>query len=120
MRYGHLHQRCRRRLAQRLCNARHLRKELFMIEITRQLSGIALKVETLSDASDLVGWALTQPGIVVIIAARVDNTLLIQCEGEEIPTVYPQLGNWVVFDGAKFSVYEDDSAFVAAGYEIPE
>ena len=86
-----------------------------MIEVTRQLSGIAKKLDTLADAVEVVEWAQQQPGIAFTIAARADGTLLIQAEGESIATVYPELGQWLVFDGEKFEALSQED-FDARGY----
>ena len=89
-----------------------------MIEITRQLSGIATKVETLSDAIDLVEWAQSQDSLYFTISGKVDGSLLLEAGGSETDTVTMELGNWIVFDGQTFHVYQDDNEFVAAGYSV--
>lgn len=90
-----------------------------MMEITRQLSGIATKLDSDQKLFELYAWAKTQPGIAVTIGAKVDGSTHIQCEGTEVATVYPEMNDWLVFDGEKFTIYKDDSAFTEAGYEIP-
>ena len=91
-----------------------------MIEVTRQLSGVAKKLENTNDVREMVDWALTQSGLSVSMTAKVDNTLLIQAEGIDCPTVYPEIGQWLAFDGEKFIVYATDEEFTAAGFAITE
>lgn len=86
-----------------------------MIEFTRKLTGMAKKLDGLTDAVEVIDWARAQDGIAFTVAARADGSLLMQAEGVEIATVYPQLGQWLVFDGAKFEALSDEE-FTARGY----
>lgn len=86
-----------------------------MIEITRQLTGFAKKLATVGDAVELLDWAREQPGMAFAIAARADGSLHMQFEGVTVSTVYPELGQWLVFDGVTAEVIDDEQA-QARGY----
>ncbi|WP_396909522.1 hypothetical protein [Mycolicibacterium sp.] len=88
-----------------------------MIEITRQITGMAKKIDTVEDAIEVIEWAQGQPGIAFTLAARADGALHMQAEGVSVETVYPTLGQWLVFDGARFLALSDGD-YVAAGYTV--
>lgn len=88
-----------------------------MIEITRKMTGMAKKIETLADAIEVIEWAQqpSQSGLAFTVAAQANGTLRMQAEGVSVDTVYLELGQWLVFDGVSFSALTDDE-FKAAGY----
>ena len=79
-----------------------------MIEIVRQVTSLAKRIVTISDTVDVLEWVLEQPGLYCSVAARTDNGLLIEVGGLEVQSIQVQLGEWVVFDGDRFSAYSDE------------
>ena len=79
-----------------------------MIEIVRQVTSLAKRIVTISDTVDVLEWVLDRPGLYCSVAARTDNELLIEVGGIEVQSIQVQLGQWVVFDGERFSAYSDE------------
>jgi len=86
-----------------------------MIDITRQVTGIAKKLDSLADLTDILTWVLGQQNLYCTVAARMDNKLSIECGGVDVSSVYPEIGQWVVFDGERFSALSQEE-FDARGY----
>lgn len=81
-----------------------------MQTVTQQISTIAKHIVTQEDAVEVLTWALTQPGIAFTLSARVDGSLFMQAEGVDVATVYPELGQWLLFYGDRFEVLTDEQA----------
>jgi len=90
-----------------------------MIEITRQSTGTAKLLESVADAAELVAWANEQEGLYFTIAAKAGGGLEFQAGGTHVDTVYPEIGQWVVFDGDRFYALTVEE-FEAKGYSVPE
>ena len=86
-----------------------------MIEITRSVTGMAKKLENVSDIAELLEWAHDQEDIFCMVVARTDKTYTVEVGGTTIASAVTQLGNWVVFDGDRFSVLSQEE-FEAKGY----
>jgi hypothetical protein len=86
-----------------------------MIELTMQVTGIAKKLTAISDIADVLSWVLDKEKLYCSVSARMDGQLLIECGGDEITSVYPVIGNWIVFDGTKFLTLTQKE-FDASGY----
>jgi hypothetical protein len=86
-----------------------------MIEITRQMTGMAKKVNTIADTLDLINWAHDNPGYSCTVVAQVDGNYHIEMGGLSVDSVVIQLGQWVVFDGSHFQVMSQED-FDAKGY----
>jgi len=89
-----------------------------MIEITRQLSGLAKKVETLTDVIEVMQWVLDLDDLYCTASARTDGTVFMEVGGVEVQSVEVQLGQWVIFDGVRFSALTQEE-FEAQGYSEP-
>lgn len=91
-----------------------------MIEITRQLTGLAKKIDGIVDVVDVLEWVLDRPGLYCSVSARTDNHWLIEVGGLEVQSIRVELGQWVVFDGDRFHALTDEE-FEARGYkpEVP-
>lgn len=88
-----------------------------MIEITRQFTGLAKKLQTISDVVEVLQWAIDHQGLYCTVSARTDGTWLIELGGVDTASVYPSLGEWVVYDGDNFFALTDE-AFTAKGYVV--
>lgn len=88
-----------------------------MIEITRQFTGLAKKIDAIADVLDILQWAIDQDGLYCTLAARPDGTWLIEVGGVEVSSVYIELGQWVVFDGDRFSALSQQE-FEDKGYAV--
>ena len=86
-----------------------------MIDITRQVTGIAKKLEGVADVAEILTWVLQQQNLYCSVSAHMDNKLSIECGGLDIASVFPEIGQWVVFDGEKFSALTQEE-FDARGY----
>jgi hypothetical protein len=86
-----------------------------MIDITRQVTGIAKKLDTLADLADILTWIMGQQNLYCSVAAHMDNKLSIECGGVDLASVFPEIGQWLVFDGEKFSALTQEE-FDARGY----
>lgn len=86
-----------------------------MIEITRQVTGLAKKIDTIGDAVEIVEWANEIEDIYCTVSARADGTLTIELGGVNVESVAVQLGQWLVFDGERFSALSQEQ-FEAKGY----
>jgi len=86
-----------------------------MIEITRSITGMAKKLENVSDIAELLEWAHDQDDIFCMVVARTDKVYTVELGGTIIDSVVAQLGNWVVYDGDRFHVLTQDE-FEAKGY----
>ena len=86
-----------------------------MIDITRQVTGIAKKLNSLADVAEILTWILGQQNLYCSVAAGMNNKLNIECGGLDIASVYPEIGQWLVFDGEKFSALTQEE-FDARGY----
>ncbi len=84
-----------------------------MIEIVRQVTSLAKRIVTVSDTVEVLEWVLEQPGLYCCVSARTDNQWLIEVGGLEVQSVRVELGEWIVFDGDRFSTYSDED-FTAA------
>lgn len=88
-----------------------------MIEITRQVTGLAKKIETIADATEVIEWANDIDGIYCTVSARADGVLRIELGGVEVDSVEVQLGQWIFYDGERFSALTQEE-FDAKGYGI--
>lgn len=86
-----------------------------MIEITRQVTGLAKKIEQVADVVDVLQWVIDRPGLYCVVSAGTDNNWLIEVGGLEVQSIRVELGQWVVFDGDRFSALTDEE-FAAKGY----
>ncbi|AHZ95587.1 hypothetical protein SEA_THYATIRA_26 [Mycobacterium phage Thyatira] len=89
-----------------------------MLEIRKQLVGFAKKIDSLSDACEVLEWARGQDGMAFTVVARADGAVHMQFEGVTVATVHPEFGKWLVFDGIKAEVLSDaefDREGVAGG-----
>lgn len=89
-----------------------------MIEITRQMTGMAKKVQVIADTIDLLEWAHDHPDYSCTVVARVDGNYHIEMGGTNVDSVVCEMGNWVIFDGDRFSVLTQEE-FDAKGYSAP-
>lgn len=74
--------------------------------IEQQVTVTITKAElaTLTDVMELLEWSQPQEGLTVTVTAKVDGSIAIQAEGVEVPTVYAELGDTIVWDGTRFTV----------------
>lgn len=86
-----------------------------MIEITRQLTGLAKKITTIADTIEVLEWARAQEGLYCTVAAQTGGTWLIEVGGVTVSSVQVELGQWVVFDGERFYALTQEE-FDAKGY----
>ena len=86
-----------------------------MIEITRQMTGMAKKVNTIADTLDLLEWAHENDGYSCTVVARVDGNYHVLMGGTDTDSVVCEMGNWVVFDSGRFQVLTQDE-FEQRGY----
>jgi len=86
-----------------------------MIEITRQVSGLAKQINQVEDVVDVLKWVVDKPGLYCTISAGTDNKWLIEVGGLEVQSIRVELGQWVVFDGDRFLALSDDE-FTDRGY----
>jgi len=89
-----------------------------MIEITRQLSGLAKKINNLNDVVEVMQWALGMDGLYCTASVRTDGTVFIEVGGVEVQSVQVELGQWIIFDGVRFSALTQEE-FDAQGYSEP-
>jgi hypothetical protein len=89
-----------------------------MIEITRQVVGMAKKIDGFADVVDVLTWARDFEGLYCTVCARVDGSFFMEVGGEEIQSIPVELGQWVVFDGDHFSALTQEE-FEAKGYSDP-
>ena len=71
-------------------------------EVTRTIT--KAEILTMSDVVGLLDWARNQPGLTVTATAGIDGGVIIQAEGTDVPTVYAELGDTIVWDGTRFTV----------------
>ena len=74
----------------------------------RQVTSLAKRIVTISDTVDVLEWVLDRPGLYCSVSARTDNEWLIEVGGLEVQSIQVQLGQWIVFDGERFSAYSDE------------
>lgn len=86
-----------------------------MIEITRQITGIAKRIAVIDDVVDVLKWGYALDGISVSVTATVDGQYVINCGGVTVDTVSVPLGSWVMFDGDRFAVLSDEQ-FAEQGF----
>jgi hypothetical protein len=86
-----------------------------MIELTMQVTGIAKKLDSISDIADILSWVLDKDNLYCSVSSRLDGTLLVECGGTDVASVYPELGKWIIFDGTKFLTLTQEE-FNASGY----
>lgn len=86
-----------------------------MIEVTRKHTGMAKKVDSVSDLVAVLEWMIGQDGLYCTVSARCDNEWLIEVGGTEVASTSVELGQWLVFDGEHFAAL-DDAEFKAKGY----
>lgn len=89
-----------------------------MIEITRQMTGMAKQINVIDDAVDLLVWAHDNPGYSCTVVSRVDGNYHIEMGGLTVDSVICEMGSWVVFDGDRFQVLTPEE-FEAKGYSAP-
>ena len=86
-----------------------------MIEITRQFTGLAKKINAISDVVEVLEWVIDHEGLYCTVSARCDNEWLIEVGGVEVASVTANIGEWIVFDGDHFFALTDED-FTAKGY----
>lgn len=59
---------------------------------------------TVADCVGLLEWSQTVPGVAVAVSARTDGQIVVQAEGDTVDTVYAELGDTIMWDGARFTV----------------
>lgn len=89
-----------------------------MIEITRQVVGMAKKIDGFADVVDVLSWAQDFEGLYCTVCARVDGSFFMEVGGIQISSVLVELGQWVVFDGDHFAALSQED-FEARGYSEP-
>lgn len=86
-----------------------------MIEITRQVTGLAKKIEVIGDVVDVLEWVVDRPGLYCTVSAGTNNQWLIEVGGLQVQSVRVEIGQWVVFDGERFAALSDED-FSASGF----
>lgn len=86
-----------------------------MIEITRQMTGMAKKVNSIADTVDLLEWARENEGFSCTVVARVDGDYHVELGGTNTDSVICEMGNWVIFDSGQFLVLTQEE-FEQKGY----
>lgn len=86
-----------------------------MIEITRQMTGMAKKVNSIADTVDLLEWARETEGISCTVVARVDGEYYVELGGTSTGSVICEMGNWIIFDNNRFIVLTQEE-FEQGGY----
>lgn len=79
-----------------------------MIEITRQVSGLAKKIQEIGDVVDVLEWVVDRPGLYCSVVAGTNNEWLIEVGGLQVQSIRVALGQWVVFDGDRFWALSDE------------
>lgn len=90
-----------------------------MIEITRQVTGMAKKIDQISDVVDLLAWAHETPEVSCTVVARIDGSYAIELGGTLVDSVVTTVGYWVVFTGEQFYVLTDEE-FEAKGFNTSQ
>jgi hypothetical protein len=89
-----------------------------MIELTMQVTGIAKKLDSIADIADILSWVLDKDNLYCSVSSRLDGTILVECGGTDVASVYPEIGNWIIFNGTKFLTLTQEE-FDASGYSEP-
>ena len=89
-----------------------------MIEITRQVVGMAKKITGFADVVEVFTWTESIEGIYCTVSARADGSFFMEVGGVEVQSIQVDLGKWVVFDGDHFSALTQEE-FEAKGYSEP-